>query len=69
MIGHTGTRKVSAAASQPLSTATRQVTTIDSTAVTSSPTEATTARRRKADACQPNNRWYTVGAGTTIGVV
>ena len=57
MIGQMLTRKVSAAASQPATTASPQGRNHASTTTTSSPTEPTMTARRIAGAYQPSHRW------------
>ena len=57
MIGQMLTRKVSAAASQPATTASPQGRNQASTTTTVSPMALTTTARRIAGAYQPSHRW------------
>ena len=57
MIGQMQMRKVSAAASQPATTAIPQGTNQPSTTTTVSPMEPTMTARRIAGAYQPSHRW------------
>ena len=66
MIGQMLTRKVSAAASQPATTAIPQGTNQTSATTTVSPMELTTTARRIAGAYQPSHRWYGVGGGLVV---
>jgi hypothetical protein len=66
MIGATDSRKVRAVAFQAPSTARRQGRTVANASPATTPTTAAITRRRRAGACQPSQRWYTVGAGTLI---
>src|SRR5215218_9995057 len=66
MIGQTIMRKVSAAASQPPTTANPHGRNPRSNTVMTSPMKTTTAARRMAGACQPIHRWYSVGGGLAV---
>jgi hypothetical protein len=66
MIGQAARRKVSAAACQPVASASPQVTNGRRTTATISPAMSTVMARRVAGACQPSHRWYRVGAGRPV---
>jgi hypothetical protein len=68
MISQMLATKVSAAASQPATTAIPQGRNHTSATTTSSPIQLTRAARRIAGAYQPSHRWYRVGGGLAVMV-
>jgi len=66
MIGQVVSKKVSAAASHPPTSAIPHTANGSSTTATISPAMSTVTARRIAGACQPSHRWYRVAAGTPV---